>query len=105
VLAAAERRSLYDATRISPSRTYGRQWQRLRRLYLNAHPLCECGCGYPATVVDHRTPHHGDHALMYAWNNLQAMTKACHDRKTAMHDGGFGNPLRSPPDDGLARPY
>ncbi|HEY1442346.1 MAG TPA: hypothetical protein VGF65_16340 [Mycobacterium sp.] len=31
---------------------------------------------------------------MYSWDNLQAMTKQCHDRKTAAHDGGFGNPLR-----------
>jgi 5-methylcytosine-specific restriction protein A len=56
--------------------------------------LCECGCGYPATVVDHRQPHNGNDRLMYAWDNLQAMTKQCHDRKTAAHDGGFGNPLR-----------
>lgn len=79
---------------VSPSRTYGRQWQALRRAYLAAHPVCECGCGYPATVVDHRVPHNGDRALMYAWDNLQAMTKPCHDRKTATHDGGFGNQVR-----------
>ena len=52
------------------------------------------GCGRPATVVDHRTPHNGDEALLYDWDNLQAMTKACHDRKTAARDGGFGNPVR-----------
>jgi 5-methylcytosine-specific restriction protein A len=56
--------------------------------------LCECGCGYAASVVDHRQPHNGNDRLMYAWDNLQAMTKQCHDRKTAAHDGGFGNPLR-----------
>lgn len=88
-----ERRILRDCTR-SPSRTYGRRWQRLRLAYLAAHPLCECGCMRPATVVDHRRPHGGDHALIYDWANLQAMTKACHDRKTAGQDGGFGNPLR-----------
>ena len=47
-----------------------------------------------ATVVDHRTPHNGDEALLYDWDNLQSMTKACHDRKTAARDGGFGNPRR-----------
>lgn len=51
----------------------------------------------PATVVDHRRPHGGDYALIYDWDNLQAMTKPCHDRKTAGQDGGFGNPLKSPP--------
>jgi 5-methylcytosine-specific restriction protein A len=71
-----------------------RRWRRVRAAYLARHPLCACGCGYPATVVDHRLPHCGDLAAMYDWNNLQAMTKACHDRKTASVDGGFGNPLR-----------
>jgi 5-methylcytosine-specific restriction enzyme A len=100
VLPAALRRAHYDTARPSPSRIYGRRWQRLRLAYLAQHPLCECdanngtGCGYPATVVDHRKPHNGDHALLYEWANLQAMTKACHDRKTAQRDGGFGNPVR-----------
>jgi 5-methylcytosine-specific restriction protein A len=56
--------------------------------------MCECGCGYAATIVDHRKPHRGDAALMYAWDNLEALTKPCHDRKTASRDGGFGNPVR-----------
>lgn len=89
-----DRRAAYEAARPSPSRTYGRRWQKLRAAYLATHPLCECGCGHPATVVDHRQPHNGNDRLMYAWDNLQAMTKQCHDRKTAAHDGGFGNPLR-----------
>jgi len=95
-LSSVERRRQYDAARLSPSRIYGQQWRRLRRLYLNAHPICECpdNCGRAATVVDHRIPHNGDHALMYAWENLQAMTKPCHDKKTAARDGGFGNPVR-----------
>jgi 5-methylcytosine-specific restriction protein A len=89
-----ENRALYFRERASPSRTYGRRWQRLRRFYLAAHPLCECGCGYAASVVDHKTPHHGDPQLLYDWGNLQALTKACHDKKTATFDGGFGNPIR-----------
>ena len=97
VQTSAERRAAYDAARVSPSRIYGRRWQKLRRAYLAAHPLCECGCGYAAAVVDHRRPHNGNAALMYAWDNLQAMTKPCHDRKTAARDGGFGNPLRPDP--------
>ena len=90
---AAERRAAYEAARVSPSRIYDHRWRKLRLAYLAAHPLCECGCGYAATVVDHKTPHNGDKALLYSWDNLQAMTKPCHDRKTAARDGGFGNPI------------
>ena len=89
----AERRRAYDSGRPSPARIYNRRWQKLRRAYLAQHPICECGCGYPATVVDHRRAHNGEPALLYAWDNLQAMTKSCHDRKTAARDGGFGNPI------------
>jgi 5-methylcytosine-specific restriction enzyme A len=95
----AEQRQAYDAAR--GSRLYNYRWQQLRAAYLAQHPLCQCeanggaGCGYPATVVDHHTPHRGDLGLMFAWSNLRAMTKACHDRKTASRDGGFGNPMRS----------
>jgi hypothetical protein len=35
--------------------------------------------------------------LLYDWNNLQAMTKVCHDRKTAARDGGFENPATADP--------
>lgn len=93
VLSGHEQRAAYDRARV-PSRHYGHRWRKLRAAYLAAHPLCECGCGYAATVVDHRKPHNGDLGLLYAWDNLQAMTKPCHDRKTAAKDGGFGNPIR-----------
>jgi 5-methylcytosine-specific restriction endonuclease McrA len=79
-----ERRRAYDRAKV---RHYTkRRWDHLRTAYLATHPLCECGCGRAATVVDHKTPHRGDDALMYAWDNLQAMTKPCHDRKTATYD-------------------
>jgi 5-methylcytosine-specific restriction enzyme A len=93
-ISEAARKRAYDAARPARSAIYGRRWRKLRAAYLATHPLCECGCGYAATVVDHRRPHLGDPALIYAWDNLQAMTKACHDRKTAARDGGFGNPSR-----------
>ena len=89
----AARRAAYD--RAKPRHYTKRRWFHLRAAYLATHPLCECGCNGVATVVDHKVPHNGDDALLYAWDNLQAMTKACHDRKTAAHDGGFGNPVRA----------
>jgi 5-methylcytosine-specific restriction protein A len=91
-----DRKAACAAGRVSPSRTYGRRWQELRRVYLATHPTCECDdrCGGVAAVVDHREPHNGNDRLMYAWDNLRSMTKACHDRKTASYDGGFGNPIK-----------
>lgn len=94
VLPWQQRKAQYVAARPSPSRVYGRQWQRLRAAYLAAHPVCECGCLRPATVVHHKREHHGDLALLMDWENLQSMAKPCHDRITAQRSGGFGNPRR-----------
>lgn len=81
---------------------YGSRWRTETRLFLRAHPLCQCeDCGegskpgaLPATVVDHIKPHGGDARLFWSPENWQAMAKRCHDRKTAREDGGFGNPKR-----------
>lgn len=60
-------------------------------------PLCECeecarlGRIMVAAVVDHRIPHRGDPTLFWDQRNWCAMSKRCHDRKTAREDGGFGN--------------
>lgn len=40
-------------------------------------------------VVDHIRPHRGDQTLFWAEWNLQAISKADHDEKTAKYDGGF----------------
>lgn len=45
----------------------------------------------PASVVDHIVPHRGDANLFWDQSNWQAMSKSCHDRKTARENGGFGN--------------
>ena len=93
VQTAADRRRA--AARASGSaRGYDWRWKKLRDAFLAQNPLCVCGCGRPASVVDHKRAHGGDPALLYDWNNLQAMTKPCHDRKTAARDGGFGNPVK-----------
>jgi 5-methylcytosine-specific restriction protein A len=97
-----ERRRAYDAERNrAHGVVYGHRWRKLRRAYLAAHPLCQCGectCT-PATVVHHRKPHHGAPALIYAWSNLQSLAKRCHDRITVLRDGGFGRaPVPSSPE-------
>lgn len=69
---------------------YGRKWQAARAAFLKAHPYCACGCGRLSETVDHITPHRGDRTLFWDRKNWQAMAKVCHDRKTVLHDGGFG---------------
>lgn len=61
-------------------------WRKLRAIVLQLHPLCVCGCFKPSTTVDHID---GD-AFNNEMNNLTGMTAACHSRKTAQRDGGFG---------------
>lgn len=70
-------------------RGYTSAWQRASRAFLAAHPLCECddcrknGLVRAAEVVDHFIPHRGDMTLFWDESNWRAMTKRCHDKKTA----------------------
>lgn len=76
-------------------RGYTTRWDKARRAFLAAHPLCvECraqGRVVSASVVDHIVPHRGDYGLMWDEANWQPLCKTHHDRKTASEDGGFGN--------------
>ena len=81
----------------STKRGYGYKWQQAREQFLREHPLCECpDCQAGklrvtvATVVDHRIPHKGDKKLFWDRKNWQAMSKPCHDKKTAKEDGRWG---------------
>lgn len=77
-------------------RGYGPRWQRARKAFLQTNPLCAIclaeGKVEAAEVVDHKIPHRGDMALFWDKRNWQALSKACHDRKTAREDGAFGRP-------------
>lgn len=79
-----------EAIRSASARGYDRKWQKFSKKYLEQHPLCEeClrhGAATPATVVDHITPFRGDKKLQYDPNNLQALCKSCHDKKTGTKD-------------------
>lgn len=95
VVCRAKRQSAADRRRgSSAARGYGARWQRYRISYLLRHPACEqCrleGRLVAAEVIDHIIPHRGDESLMWDEANHQALCKACHDRKTAREDGGFG---------------
>ena len=80
------------------SRLYNYEWQKARAEFLKEHPLCQCpACDggrkrlSAANVVDHDPPHRGDLTKFWDRSTWRAMAKACHDRKTATQDGGFGN--------------
>jgi 5-methylcytosine-specific restriction protein A len=89
----------HDATRGNRhERGYDNAWARYSAARLRKHPLCECEqCKagelrvMVATITDHKVPHRGDRKLFWDTANHQSMAKACHDRKTAAEDGGFGN--------------
>jgi 5-methylcytosine-specific restriction endonuclease McrA len=61
------------------------RWQRLRwQVLVRDLFTCQCGCGRIETdtsqlVADHKKPHRGDERLFWDIDNLQCLTKACHD--------------------------
>lgn len=79
-----------EEVRSAGSRGYGRAWQKARKEYLTAHPLCvECekeGRYRKATVVDHIVPHRGDQKLFWDRSNWQSLCKMHHDLKTGNED-------------------
>ena len=81
-----------EATRPAAKRGYNRRWQKARKSYLEAHPLCvQCakqGKYVRATVVDHIIPHRGDEKLFWDQNNWQALCKNCHDTAERAKESG-----------------
>lgn len=80
----------------SSQRGYDAGWQRFRKQYLAEHPLCVLceaeGRAEAATVIDHiRAVRGPNDSGFYDEANLRSLCKSCHSRKTASHDGGFGN--------------
>lgn len=91
-----ERQKAVDARR--PTETRGvystPRWKKERARFLHHHPLCPCG--EQARYVDHVKPWRSfpeDQRDAAFWDvrNWQPLCHSCHSRKTAAHDGGFGN--------------
>lgn len=68
-------------------RGYDSTWEKLRRMYLREHPLCEdCleeGKIEPATEVHHKEKVKDRPELRLVWSNLRALSKECHSKRTA----------------------
>ncbi len=71
-------------------RGYSSQWQKARKEFLKANPLCvQCqreGKTTAGTVVDHIKPHRGNQTLFWDETNWQPLCKKCHDVKTQASD-------------------
>ena len=79
-----------EENRSASKRGYGSRWQKARKRYLEAHPLCvECyrqGQYVKATDVDHIVPHRGDPELFWDEGNWQALCHSHHSMKTGAQD-------------------
>jgi 5-methylcytosine-specific restriction endonuclease McrA len=87
----------------SRQRGYTRRWEKARLAYLREHPLCvlcqAIGRTTQATVVDHKTPHHGDPAIFWDVSQWQSVCQPCHDSvKQAQERTGW---LRGADKDGV----
>jgi len=97
----AEAKQLDRQRGTANERGYTYAWQRARESFLRDHPLCECpDCDAgrkrvtAASVVDHKIPHRGNMVLFWDRTNWQAMSKPCHDKKTATEDSSFARRSR-----------
>lgn len=68
-----------------------REWRRIRAVVLREEPFCACGCGRTSNTVDHVKNRRAYPELALERTNLRGWYDACHNRKTASQDGGFGN--------------
>ena len=70
----------------SHRRGYDRQWNKISKRYLAAHPFCvhcaKAGRETLATEVDHIIPFRGNRDLKLDPENWQALCKVCHSKKT-----------------------
>ena len=86
-----DRKRSVDGRASAAARGYGRRWRTLRRMKLQANPLCEeCllyGRAMQATDVDHMQPRAAGGSD--AWENLRSLCHSCHSKKTASEGRGY----------------
>jgi 5-methylcytosine-specific restriction protein A len=90
---AKTRQAANDAARGSAAeRGYTAEWQRQSRAFLAAvgEPLCACGCGRAANMIDHKVAPKGNMTLFWDRANWQPYNRGCDSRKNIKSEGGFG---------------
>jgi 5-methylcytosine-specific restriction protein A len=90
---AKARQKANDASRGSAAaRGYNSKWARESKAFLASlgEPLCACGCGRPADMVDHIKAPKGDMMLFWDRSNWQPYNGLCNRRKAIRSEGGFG---------------
>lgn len=90
---AAAAQKANDAKRGSASsRGYDTKWAKESKAWLAAlgEPLCACGCGRRANMVDHIIAPKGDQKLFWSRSNWQPYHDTCNRRKAIKSEGGFG---------------
>ncbi|TPJ47238.1 HNH endonuclease [Mesorhizobium sp. B2-6-6] len=90
---AKARQAANDKARGSASdRGYDARWAKESKAWLAAlgEPLCACGCGRPANMVDHIRAPKGDMVLFWDRTNWQPFARGCNSRKNIKSEGGFG---------------
>lgn len=75
-------------------------WKSLRNIILSRDYMCQICKERISTVCDHIKPHRGNWNMFIDPANLQGLCEPCHDRKTALEDGGFGNVRKGHPSHG-----
>lgn len=84
---AKERRTQPENRANSYQRGYDKQWAKVRRIKLSEHPLCEdcllVGQTQAAEEVHHIAKVSERPDLRLDSDNLMALCKACHSRRTA----------------------
>lgn len=97
---ATARQQGNDAERGSAaSRGYDESWRKESKAWLASlgSPLCACGCGRLANMVDHKIAPKGNMRLFWDRSNWQPYHFTCNRRKGIKHEGGFGRKPHSRP--------
>jgi len=90
---AEARQKASDLARGSAAqRGYDGKWAKESKAWLAAlgTPLCACGCGRAANMVDHIEAPKGDMKLFWRRSNWQPFHDTCNRRKAIKSEGAFG---------------
>jgi len=73
------------------------EWREFRRGVIRerGYRCATPGCTKRGTHLDHRQTIIVNPARRLDRTNVDVYCHSCHSRKTAKHDGGFGNPIRT----------